>query len=51
MAILIMGKYAYVKSSIILYHKQINLSIGFVKVFEKNLKKSNKTSGEPKPTA
>ncbi len=31
MAILIMGKYAYVKLSIILYHKSMNLSIGFAK--------------------
>ena len=48
MAILIMGKYAYVKLSIILYHKQMDLSIGFVE-FLKNyfsnclgvMKKSN----------
>ena len=33
MAILIMGKYAYAKLSIILYHKQTDLSIGFAKVF------------------
>ena len=29
-----MGKYAHVKLSIILYHKQTNLSIGFEKVLE-----------------
>ena len=31
-AILIMGKCAVSKLSIILYHKQTNLSIGFVKI-------------------
>ena len=30
-----MGKYAYVKLSIILYHKSTDLSIGFAKVFYK----------------
>ena len=30
-----MGKYVYVKSSIIFYHKPMNLSIGFAKVLEK----------------
>lgn len=30
-----MGKYAYVKLSIILYHKETNLSIGFVKFLKK----------------
>ncbi len=30
MAILIMGKYADAKLSIILYHKSIDLSIGFI---------------------
>jgi len=33
MAILIMGKYAISKFSIILYHKQTNLSMGFAKIF------------------
>ena len=36
MAILIMGKYAISKLSVILYHKQMNLSIGFIK-FLKNI--------------
>ena len=35
-----MGKYAYVKLGIILYHKQTDLSIGFAKVFLKKLCKS-----------
>ena len=35
-----MGKYAYVKLSIILYHNQTNLSIGFAKVLEKYFFKS-----------
>ena len=35
MAILIMGKYAISKSSIILYHKITDLSIGFTKFIEK----------------
>ncbi len=35
MAILIMGKYAISKLSIILYHKKTNLSIGFAKFFKK----------------
>ena len=30
-----MGKYAYVKLSIILYHNKTDLSIGFSKVLEK----------------
>ena len=30
-----MGKYAVSKSSIILYHKQTDLSIGFTKILEK----------------
>ena len=30
-----MGKYAYVKLSITLYHKSTDLSIGFAKVLEK----------------
>ena len=30
-----MGKYAYVKLSNKLYHKSMNLSIGFAKVLEK----------------
>ena len=29
-----MGKYAYVKLSIILYHKQADLSIGFLNFIE-----------------
>ena len=29
-----MGKYAYVKLSIILYHKQTSLSIGFMKIIK-----------------
>ncbi len=39
MAILIMGKYAISKSSIILYHKSTDLSIGFAKIFSKSRKK------------
>ena len=35
MAILIMGKYAISKLSIILYHKETDLSIGFAKVFSR----------------
>ena len=31
-----MGKYAYAKLSIILYHKSMNLSIGFAKKLEKH---------------
>ena len=34
-----MGKYAYVKLSIILYHISKNLSIGFTKIFSKVAKK------------
>ena len=34
-----MGKYAYVKLIIILYHKSANLSIGFAKIFLKRCKK------------
>ena len=30
-----MGKYAYIKLSIILYHKQASLSIGFMKFLKK----------------
>ena len=33
-----MGKYAYVKLSIILYHKLTDLSIGFAKIFSKSCK-------------
>lgn len=29
-----MGKYAYAKYSIILYHKQADLSIGFIKILK-----------------
>ena len=39
MAILIMGKYAISKLSIILYHKITDLSIGFTKIFSKVAKK------------
>ena len=35
-----MGKYAYVKLSNILYHKSMNLSIGFAEVLEKFCKNS-----------
>ena len=45
MAILIMGKYAYVKSSITLYHKQADLSIAFIK-FLKNIFQNCLSSGK-----
>ena len=35
-----MGKCAYIKLSIILYHKQANLSIGFIKFLERYFFKS-----------
>ena len=35
-----MGKYAYVKLSIILYHNQTDLSIGFMKFLKKNFLES-----------
>ena len=40
MAILIMGKYVISKLSIVLYHKQIDLSIGFIKFLERYFFKS-----------
>ena len=40
MAILIMGKYAVSKLSIIFYHKETDLSICFVKIFSKSSKKA-----------
>ena len=35
-----MGKYAYVKLSIILYHKETDLSIGFYEISQKYFLKS-----------
>ena len=41
-----MGKYAISKLSIILYHKQMDLSIGFAKVFEKVMQKPSADKAE-----
>ena len=47
MAILIMAKYAYVKLSVKLYHKETDLSIGFKKFFEYFSKVVFKVNGQP----
>ena len=46
MAILIMGKYAISKLSIILHHISKNLSIGFIKIFSEVAKKPSADEAE-----